>query len=162
MGLTKSGGPWECVFRVRISCCRKSQACLNGSQRPRKTPIHNFSSILIYKLHPRTLFIHPSPPSPSSPCLLLAALRLRGVSGECLSQFGLLSRTHSTSLIQLPNVLSLTSHYFLHHPHLACAYSATFRIAPQQVNARILRIHRIERYPIKSRPYLDVNIFEVL
>ncbi|KAL0243906.1 hypothetical protein I308_105169 [Cryptococcus tetragattii IND107] len=65
-------------------------------------------------LHPRTLFIHPSPPSPSSPCLLLAALRLRGVS------------------------------------------------APQQVNARILRIHRIERYPIKSRPYLDVNIFEVL
>lgn len=104
----------------------------------------------------------PPPHSPSSPCLLLAALRLRGVSGECLSQFGLLSRTHSTSLIQLPNVLSLTSHYFLHHPHLACAYSATFRIAPQQVNARILRIHRIERYPIKSRPYLDVNIFEVL
>lgn len=104
----------------------------------------------------------PRPPSPSSPCLRLAALRLRGVSGECLSQFRLLSRTHSTSLTQLPNVLSLTSHYFLYHPHIACAYSATFRIAPQQVNARILRIHRIERYPIKSRPYLDVNIFVVL
>ncbi|XAO26533.1 hypothetical protein I312_105370 [Cryptococcus bacillisporus CA1280] len=56
----------------------------------------------------------PRPPSPSSPYLRLAALRLRGVS------------------------------------------------APQQVNARILRIHRIERYPIKSRPYLDVNIFVVL
>ncbi|WVO23545.1 uncharacterized protein IAS62_004900 [Cryptococcus decagattii] len=40
--------------------------------------------------------------------------------------------------------------------------SRRLSIAPQQVNARILRIHRIERYPIKSRPYLDVNIFVVL
>lgn len=99
---------------------------------------------------PRPLFIHPllpTPPFPSSPGLLLAALRLRGVSGEFVPVSTFVTN-HSTSLTQLPNVLSLTSRYFLYRPHLACAYSATFRIAPQQVNARILRIHRIERYPI--------------
>lgn len=96
---------------------------------------------------PRPLFIHPLLPTPSSPGLLLAALRLRGVSGEFVPVSTSVTN-HSTSLTQLPNVLSLTSRYFLYRPHLACAYSATFRIAPQQVNARILRIHRIERYPI--------------
>lgn len=39
----------------------------------------------------------------------------------------------------------------------ACFSSLRSLEASQQANTRILRRHRIEKYPFKSRPYLDVN-----